>query len=271
LKFSLHLIRETAKGSYFEEKAYPADDAWAATDPTSIACEATVVLASVYNVGDCRIGDLLQDDAFFMKVRVDQSVTSEIIFHPFLRDFRAISGQICVKSLIKDITGATVHVKVVLSVDNPVRSFGIDIALADVPRLIFWSRYYCFDDMGGEAIICIKKHHMAGMTRTNMIEPREVFPPFIQSYQFQISDDVGKILRRRRDIDDEKFDMRVGARQGRYLVADDGDRKVLVGLCFDRPERALQECEHHGHRLDGRGMTKTGNKGKHRESIFCMS
>lgn len=96
-----------------------------------------------------------------------------------------------------------------------------------------------------------------------MIQSCEVFTTFVESYQLQISDDMGEVLGRWWDIDDDKLDMRIGTREGRYLMTDDGDREVLACLSFDGRECPLEECEHLWHRSHSRWMTEAGNKGKH--------
>lgn len=92
-----------------------------------------MIFARIDNIGDSRIGDFFEDNTLLRQIFMDESMASEIIFHPFFGYFGHISRQVGIKSLIKHIARATMSMEIIFSIDDPVRSLSIDIALSDVP------------------------------------------------------------------------------------------------------------------------------------------
>jgi hypothetical protein len=50
-----------------------------------------MIFSGIYDIDHSRIGDLLEDNASFCKIGMNEAMASEIIFHPFLRNFSHIS------------------------------------------------------------------------------------------------------------------------------------------------------------------------------------
>jgi len=79
-----------------------------------------MILSRIDNINNSWIGDFFEDNTFFCEVFMDETMTSEIIFHPFFGDVLHIHWKISIKSLIKHIARATVRVKIIFSIYDPV-------------------------------------------------------------------------------------------------------------------------------------------------------